>query len=93
MWTGCATSAATAAPSAPYDSRPYRDKFTLFWSREDFEGSGNEGWLPPGRQLRRVWSAWADRSGVRCDRQQLGLYEDIRQLILAVRKDYGYLVR
>ena len=20
----------------PYDSRPYKDKFTLFWSREDF---------------------------------------------------------
>ena len=78
----------------PYDSRPYRDKFTLFWSREDFEGSENEGWLPKG-----------DGSGVCLVRlggqvreydvtdSSCGLYEDIRQLILAVRKDYGYLVR
>lgn len=78
----------------PYDSKPYRDKFTLFWNREDFEGSENEGWLPKG-----------DGSGVCLVRlggqvreydvtdSSCGLYEDIRQLILAVRKDYGYLVR
>ena len=35
-WTACATSAATAPPSAPYDSCPYQDKFTLFWSADDF---------------------------------------------------------
>ncbi len=28
MWTGCATSAATAPCSCPYDSAPYREKFT-----------------------------------------------------------------
>ena len=78
----------------PYDSRPYRDKFTLFWSREDFECSENEGWLPKG-----------DGSGVCLVRlggqvreydvtdSSCGLYEDIRQLIVTVRKDYGYLVK
>ncbi len=78
----------------PYDSRPYKDKFTLFWSSEDFENSENDGWLPKG-----------DGSGVCAVRlggsvkeydvtdEKCGLFEDLRQLILAVRKDYGYLVR
>ena len=71
-----------------------RGKAQAVWSREDFEGSENEGWLPKG-----------DGSGVCLVRlggqvreydvtdSSCGLYEDIRQLILAVRKDYGYLVR
>ena len=29
----------------PYDSAPYQDKFTLFWSQEDFDNSKNEGFL------------------------------------------------
>ena len=78
----------------PYDSAPYKDKFTLFWSREDFDNSKNEGWLPKG-----------DGSGVclvRLDGQvreydvtdaSCGLYEDLRQIILAVRESYGYMVK
>ena len=78
----------------PYDSRPFKDKFTLFWSREDFDHSENEGYLPKG-----------DGSGVclvRLDGQvaeydvsdpKCGLPEDIRALISAVRADYGYLVK
>ena len=78
----------------PYSSRPYKDKFTLYWSLEDFENSDNQGFLPAG-----------DGSGlckVRLEGQvadydvtdpACGLYEPIRQLILAVRDDYGYLIR
>jgi putative selenate reductase len=29
----------------PYDSAPYRDKLTLFWRLEDFEDSGNAGFI------------------------------------------------
>ena len=29
----------------PYDGRPYKDKFTLFWSEEDFENSENQGFM------------------------------------------------
>ena len=32
----------------PYDSAPYRDKFTLFHSRDDFDGTPNSGFLPLG---------------------------------------------
>ena len=78
----------------PYDSRPYKDKFTLFWSREDFDHSENEGWLPEG-----------GKSGVclvRLDGQEAeydvtddkcGLPGDLLALIRAVRDDYGYLVK
>ena len=82
------------ATFCPYESRPYRDKFTLFWSREDFDNSGNEGWLP----------ASGENSGclVRLDGQVreyqvedsgCGLLGDLRLLILAVQDHYGYLLR
>jgi putative selenate reductase len=29
----------------PYDSAPYRDKLTLYWRLEDFEDSGNAGFI------------------------------------------------
>ena len=29
----------------PYDGAPYKDKFTLFWSNEDMEVNGNDGFL------------------------------------------------
>ncbi|MEA4941096.1 MAG: putative selenate reductase subunit YgfK [Oscillibacter sp.] len=36
----------------PYDSAPYRDKFTLFHSREDFDETPNSGFLPlDGRKV------------------------------------------
>jgi len=37
----------------PYSSAPYLDKFTVFDTREDFESSKNEGFLPlPGNSVR-----------------------------------------
>ena len=78
----------------PYESRPYKDKFTLFWSREDFDNSTNDGWLPHGGNDRvctvRLGGMVKDYD---VTDPACGLYEDLRQLILAVRKDYGYLVK
>lgn len=34
----------------PYDSAPYRDKFTLFWSKEDFRESANQGFFHQGNK-------------------------------------------
>ena len=46
----------------PYDSAPYRDKFTLFLTREGFDESiNNQGFLPLAG--RRCWCA--ERKGVR----------------------------
>ena len=76
----------------PYDSRPYKDKFTLFWSREDFDNSENEGFLPLAGTMSLVRldgrTAEYDAADAAC-----GLPEDIRALIQAVRNDYSYLVK
>jgi putative selenate reductase len=29
----------------PYQGKPYKDKFTLFWNEEDFENSTNDGFF------------------------------------------------
>ena len=76
----------------PYDSRPYKDKFTLFWSREDFDNSTNAGYLPleGSKVLVRLGDTVKeyDAADAAC-----GLYEDLRQLILTVAKDYAYLLK
>lgn len=76
----------------PYDSRPYKDKFTLFWSKEDFDNSENEGFLPleGSKSLVRLdgQTAEYDTADAGC-----GLPEDIRVLIQTVRSDYSYLVK
>ena len=42
---GMCNECGNCATFCPYDSRPYKDKFTLFWSEEDFNNSENEGFL------------------------------------------------
>ncbi len=75
----------------PYDSAPYKEKFTLYWSEEDFANSQNEGWLPKeGGCLVRLDGQVKeyDPADPAC-----GLPEGLRLLMLAVGHDYGYLVR
>ncbi len=45
---GMCNECGNCAVFCPYEGRPYRDKFTLFWSEEDFADSENEGFLPLG---------------------------------------------
>ena len=75
----------------PYDGRPYRDKFTLFWSEEDFADSENEGFLMLGD----------DRVRLRLDgREQTvavdaldGVSADAAGLIRAIIRDYPWLLQ
>jgi putative selenate reductase len=78
----------------PYNGLPYKDKFTLYWSEEDFKNSANAGWLPrgDGSSVCMVRLGDSVREYDVTD-EGCGLYEDVRQLILAVRDSYGYLVR
>ena len=46
---GMCNECGNCAVFCPYNGRPYRDKFTLFWSEEDFADSENEGFLMVGR--------------------------------------------
>ena len=75
----------------PYSGRPYRDKFTLFRSEEDFANSENEGFLPLGE----------DRVKVRLDGQEKtfrmneldALSAEAAEMIRTVIRDYAYLMQ
>jgi putative selenate reductase len=75
----------------PYNGRPYRDKFTLFRSEEDFANSENEGFLPLGE----------DRVKVRLDGQEKtfrmneldALSAEAAEMIRTVFRDYAYLMQ
>lgn len=74
----------------PYRSSPYKDKFTLFGSEQDFEDSKNNGFVHIGGSLYRVrlngsvndWDLSTDR----------GLDKNIEILILTVKNDYPYIL-
>ncbi len=77
----------------PYSGRPYKDKFTLFWSEEDFLDSDNAGFLAVGEEgLFRVRLGDTVRD-YRVTDPGCGLYEPLRLLILAVREGYPWLIR
>ena len=75
----------------PYSGRPYKDKFTLFWSEEDFADSENNGFLPlDGRKVRvRLFGNAADYD---LDDAKCGLPDGIAAFIKAVIRDYPYLL-
>lgn len=77
----------------PYDSRPYKDKFTLFWNEEDFENSTNEGFLllDAGKQLYRV-RLDGQVGDYTVSGQDCGLPADICRLISAVALEYSYML-
>ncbi len=88
---GMCNECGNCAVFCPYDSAPYRDKLTLFWSREDFDASANQGWLP----------LEGTRCLVRLDGQvreldaadpACGLEETLRRTILTVRGEYPWLL-
>ncbi len=88
---GMCNECGNCAVFCPYDSRPYRDKFTLFWSREDFENSGNEGFLRLEGKRALVRFAGEVKEYDVSD-PDCGLFDGLRRLILAVCEDYGYLL-
>ena len=89
---GMCNECGNCATFCPYESRPYKDKFTLFWSQEDFENSENEGFLRLDNGLTRIrldgQVADYDTRDSGC-----GLSEDLRMLICAVYANYAYLTK
>ena len=87
---GMCNECGNCAVFCPYSQgRPYKDKLTLFWSREDFDDSTNEGWLPTkdGALVRLGGTvATYDVEDAAC-----GLPEDVRKIIVTVRDKYTYL--
>ena len=87
---GMCNECGNCAVFCPYSQgRPYKDKLTLFWSREDFDDSANEGWLPTedGALVRLGGTVGTyDVEDAAC-----GLPEDVRKIIVTVRDKYAYL--
>ncbi|MGI6229743.1 MAG: putative selenate reductase subunit YgfK [Tractidigestivibacter sp.] len=88
---GMCNECGNCAVFCPYsEGRPYKDKLTLFWSREDFDNSENEGFLPEnGGMLVRLDGNVA---AYNVDDPSCGLPEGVRATILAVRDNYSYLM-
>ncbi len=75
----------------PYSGRPFKDKFTLFWSEEDFADSENSGFLAlDGTRVRvRLFGSVADHD---IADPACALPEGVLAFIKAVTEDYSYLL-
>lgn len=89
---GMCNECGNCAVFCPYDSRPYKDKFTLFWSDEDFRNSENEGFLllEDGKCRIRLLGKVQDCA---LDDASNGVPSAVLDLIRAVRDDYAYMVK
>ena len=96
------------ATFCPYDGKPYKDKLTLFASKEDFKNSTNNGFMVTGssgsqmitlRLNNNLWTLKLNKDGklIPVDSQCPNDY-DIKELkkasaiISTVFKDYSYLI-
>ncbi len=75
----------------PYKGgRPYKDKFTLYWSEEDFLDSTNEGFLPlEGTQVKVRLDGKVETVDIA---GETDLSADAVAVIRTVLKDYAYLI-
>ncbi|MCI6017910.1 MAG: putative selenate reductase subunit YgfK [Clostridiales bacterium] len=77
----------------PYDSAPYKDKFTVFANEEDFNASTNSGFYfvtdTPLTARVRLGDIVKDYE---IFSKNSGLYEDIRMLIQTIFVNYKYLI-
>jgi putative selenate reductase len=77
----------------PYDSSPYKDKFTLFANEEDFKNSENQGFVLLNEETLTV----RIRLGGRVQELNLtvsssDIPEGIKNMILDVCENYKYLL-
>ncbi|MEG1407417.1 MAG: FAD-dependent oxidoreductase, partial [Ruthenibacterium sp.] len=89
---GMCNECGNCAAFCPYESAPYRDKFTLFWTEKDFENSENQGFvrLNAAKNQYRVRLAGAVRDYDFTNGDD-GLFRGLYELICAVAQNYAYL--
>lgn len=75
----------------PYDSAPYKDKFTLFNNTTDFEDSTNEGFVLVDKDSLTFQVRLGGKVTTVKGLQGTGLYDGIEKFIAAVYNDYSYL--
>ena len=72
----------------PYDSKPYKEKFTLFATEAEFDGSENKGFLPVSDRVVKL-----RLDGVRTvDLDRDAIDPDAKAMIETVLSDYHYLI-
>ena len=76
----------------PYDSAPYRDKFTVFSSEQDFEDSENQGFCLLDAESKTVKVRLDGRMFTAVLNGGNSLPKEIELLILAVLGRYAYLL-
>ena len=74
----------------PHGGLPYRDKFTVFKTGEDFAESDNPGFLPEGEDRFRL--RLEDKSVIRRKTGEAGIPGDYARLIRALIKDHAYVL-
>lgn len=77
----------------PHAGLPYKDKFTLYWTKEDFEDSTNVGFLKldNDKYLVRDANTQVFESGIRNNRDERML-DGFVAMITAVEADYPWLL-
>lgn len=73
----------------PHAGRPYKDKLTVFWTKEDFDDSTNTGFLKDGdKYIVRL------ENGKVIEVENLNdLSENMAKLIKAIEQNYAYYVK
>ena len=73
----------------PHSGRPYKDKLTVFWTKEDFDDSTNIGFLKDGdKYIVRL------ENGKVIEVENLNdLSENMAKLIKAIEENYAYYVK
>jgi putative selenate reductase len=74
----------------PHTGLPYKDKITIFWTREDFDDSTNAGFLPlaDGAYLTRM----PDGSVREHRADQEDLPDGMGQVLAAIEQDYSFML-
>lgn len=72
----------------PHSGRPYKDKFTVFWAKEDFEDSTNTGILKLGKNNYKV--RLENGKVIETNSIEKDLKENLVKLISAIEGNYDY---
>ena len=77
----------------PYESAPYKDKFTLFANEKDMADSKNDGFVVLDKENKTCKVRFVGQiTDCKADDPADKLYDGLKKLICAVIDDYGYLI-
>ena len=88
---GMCNECGNCAVFCPYAGRPYKDKFTLFWSEEDFTNSENEGfYCEENGEIHLRLDGKVEKTDINGIRT---ISADAAAVIETIQKDYSYLLK